>query len=81
MLLLCNFGCTKFLDKKPLDVISDAVVWEDPALVDAYLADLYARVDFIEIRGNTDEQTSFAMVASMGGEGRSYGTHHQSYIA
>ncbi|MGC4234957.1 MAG: RagB/SusD family nutrient uptake outer membrane protein [Niabella sp.] len=81
ILLAGNFGCTKFLDKEPLDIISDAVVWEDPALVDAYLADLYARVDFIEIRGNTDEQTSFAMVPSMGGEGRSHGTHHQSYAA
>lgn len=74
-------GCGSFLDKEPLDMISDAVVWEDPALVDAYLADLYFRTDFIEIRGNVSEQTSFAMVASMGGEGRSHGAHHQSYIA
>lgn len=81
VLFISNFGCKKFLDKRPLDVISDAVVWEDPALVDAYLAELYANVDFIEIRGNTSEQTSFALIASMGGEGRSHGTHHQSYIA
>jgi len=73
-------GCNEyFLDKEPLDIISDAVVWEDPALIDAYLADLYYRVDFIELRGNLGEQTSFAMIASMGGEGRSFGGHHLSY--
>lgn len=74
-------SCESFLDKEPLDIISDAVVWEDPALVNAYLADLYFRTDFIELRGNTTEQTSFAMIASMGGEGRSHGAHHQSYVA
>ena len=80
-LLFISQGCQNFLDKEPLDIISDAQVWEDEKLIDAYLADLYYRVDFIEIRGNYAEQTSFAMVASMGGEGRSFGTHHQSYIA
>ncbi len=81
LLPLFFFGCESFLDKEPLDIISDAVVWDDEKLINSYLADLYYRVDFIEIRGNTAEQTSFAMVASMGGEGRSFGTHHQSYIA
>lgn len=84
LILLVSFAtlsCDDFLDKEPLDVITDAVVWEDPALINAYLADLYDRVDFIEIRGNVAEQTSFAMIASMGGEGRSFGTHHQSYGA
>lgn len=74
-------GCDDVLDLEPLDMISDAVVWEDPNLIDAYLADLYYRTDFIEIRGNFAEQTSFAMIASMGGEGRSFGTHHPSYRA
>jgi hypothetical protein len=80
-ILLGLQGCDQLLDKKPLDIISDAVVWSDQRLIDAYLADLYYRTDFIEIRGNFSEQTSFAMIASMGGEGRSFGTHHQSYIA
>ena len=81
LFLLSSQGCQKFLDKKPLDIISDAVVWEDENLVNSYLADLYYRTDFIELRGNYGEQTSLAMIASMGGEGRSFGTHHQSYIA
>lgn len=80
-LLLGSLGCQEFLDKEPLDIISDAAVWNDESLINSYLADLYYRTDFIEIRGNFAEQTSFAMVASMGGEGRSFGTHHHSYIA
>ncbi|MDR1337298.1 MAG: RagB/SusD family nutrient uptake outer membrane protein [Tannerella sp.] len=30
------------LDKKPLDIISEEVVWDDPNLVDAYLANTYS---------------------------------------
>ncbi len=81
-ILIGLVGCQDyFLDKEPLDIISDAVVWDDPALIDAYLADLYYRVDFLGLAGNENEQTSHAMIASMGGEGRSFGGHHQSYIA
>ncbi|MFR8357966.1 MAG: RagB/SusD family nutrient uptake outer membrane protein [Parabacteroides sp.] len=29
------------LDKKPLDIISDDVVWNDPVMIDAYLAQQY----------------------------------------
>ncbi|MBL7969803.1 MAG: RagB/SusD family nutrient uptake outer membrane protein [Prolixibacteraceae bacterium] len=31
------------LDKEPLDLITDNVVWSDPALIDAYLTQLYAQ--------------------------------------
>mgnify|MGYP003664577653 CR=1 FL=1 len=78
---ITTFSCEDFLNKEPLDLITDPVVWQDPALISAYLADLYDRVDFIEIRGNNNEQTSHALIASMAGEGRSFGTHHQSYGA
>ena len=30
------------LDKKPLGIISDASVWNDPALIDAYMTQLWA---------------------------------------
>lgn len=33
-----------FLERKPLDAISDADVWNDPALVEAFVNDLYARI-------------------------------------
>lgn len=80
-LFLTCLGCMDFLDKEPLNIISDDIVWNDQALINSYLADLYYRTDFIEIRGDYAEQTSLAMVASMGGEGRSFGAHHGSYIA
>ncbi len=34
-------SCFDYLDKKPLDLISDEDVWKDEALVEAYLAELY----------------------------------------
>jgi hypothetical protein len=43
LVLLFAQGCEKqLLDKEPLDMISDAIVWDDPALCNAYLAQLYA---------------------------------------
>ena len=42
---------------------------------------MYKRVDFIEVRGNDFSQTSHGLIASMSGNGRSFGTHHGSYKA
>lgn len=81
LLSILLVGCDKVLDKEPLDLITDQVVWKDPALIDAFLADLYKRVDFIEVRGNDFSQTSHGLIASMSGNGRSFGTHHGSYKA
>ena len=81
LLSILILGCDKVLDKEPLDLITDQVVWKDPALIDAFLADLYKRVDFIEVRGNDFSQTSHGLIASMSGNGRSFGTHHGSYKA
>ncbi len=79
LLLLSGAGC-EVLDKQPLDVVSDAIVWNDATLVDTYMANLYFNTDFIEYRQDR-YCVSFAMIASMGGEGRSYGGHHQPYRA
>jgi hypothetical protein len=35
-------SCNDVLDKKPLDIISELVVWNDPNLADSYLAKQYA---------------------------------------
>ncbi|MEM7371715.1 MAG: RagB/SusD family nutrient uptake outer membrane protein [Bacteroidota bacterium] len=87
-LLLWVAGCESIvLDKQPLDIISDPVVWQDPALVDAFLADMYFDTDFLERRNNSTVNpqvalsTSMSMIASLGGEGRSYGGHHGPYQA
>lgn len=42
-LLVITASCD-ILDKKPLDMISDDVVWDDPTLVDAYLASQYSEM-------------------------------------
>ena len=44
VLLQLSVSCEKeILDKKPLDIISDAQVWNDPALIQAYVTNLYNR--------------------------------------
>jgi hypothetical protein len=80
ILLFSLAGCESVLDKYPLDTISDIIVWDDATLVDSYLANLYFETDFIEMRGDR-YCVSFAMIPSLGGEGRSYGGHHQPYRA
>lgn len=37
-------GCEDLLDKKPLDKISSADLWNSEGLIDGYMVDLYARV-------------------------------------
>jgi hypothetical protein len=44
LLLSCN---NDVLDKKPLDIISDVDLWNDPALIDAYLTQCYDEIGFI----------------------------------
>lgn len=40
--MCCFTSCLDdILDKKPLDIISDDVVWSDPVMIDAYLAQQY----------------------------------------
>lgn len=39
-------SCDDVLDKEPLDIISDAAVWSDPALIDSYLLECYAEMVF-----------------------------------
>lgn len=47
-LSLALFSCNKdVLDKKPLDIISDVDLWNDPALIDAYLTQCYEEIGFI----------------------------------
>lgn len=37
-------SCEDLLDKKPLDKISSADLWNSEGLIDGYMVDLYARV-------------------------------------
>ena len=41
-------ACAKnLLDKEPLDVVSDAVVWNDQVLIDAYLTNVYLQMPIL----------------------------------
>ncbi|MBT3382618.1 MAG: RagB/SusD family nutrient uptake outer membrane protein [Prolixibacteraceae bacterium] len=73
-------SCLDVLDKQPLDVISDAVVWSDPALADSYLNDIYYRADFM-YGGPGNNDVDLGMIASMGGESRNYGAWQRPYAA
>ena len=43
LVVLNTVSCTEdLLDKQPLDRYTDAVVWDDPALIDAFLLSQYA---------------------------------------
>jgi len=46
--LFCLFStaCEDPLDKGPINIISDNIVWNDETLVDLYMADLYNRSEF-----------------------------------
>ncbi len=44
-LILLGYSCSdNILDKEPLDIISDATVWNDAELIDQYLTECYAEV-------------------------------------
>jgi starch-binding outer membrane protein, SusD/RagB family len=47
LMLMFIFSCENILDKQPLDIISDNVVWSDPILIDAYLTQCYGETHFI----------------------------------
>lgn len=46
VLLFLAFSCEDPLDKTQLDLIGEDKVWIDPALVDAYMADIYSGAEF-----------------------------------
>ena len=79
ILFLHATSCEDILDKQPLDTISDNLVWNDRQLIESYVADLYFETDFMERRTVQQTGVSYAMIGSMGGEGRSFGGHHQPY--
>jgi starch-binding outer membrane protein, SusD/RagB family len=76
LLLMAGFnGCIDPLDKEPLNLISENVVFEDEALVEAYLLDLYDRVDFQ--RTGMMNDINMGLIASMGAESQTIGEWQQ----
>jgi hypothetical protein len=72
LVLLFAQGCEKqLLDKQPLSLISDAVVWDDPALTNAYLASLYsatplAGIFMTNLGGNYDDLNVYGQLVAAG---------------
>ncbi len=59
-------SCAKeVLDKQPLDIISDNVVWSDPSLVDAFLTECYAET-YVFHNVNADNDWSKLWYGSAG---------------
>lgn len=57
--LMSITSCTKdVLDKVPLDVISDNVVWNDQALIDAYLTQAYLQMYILDNETPNQDWTS-----------------------
>lgn len=58
--ILALSSCNKeVLNKQPLNIISDAVVWSDPALIDAYLDQCYSEMGFIGDMAYSGDPTWF----------------------
>lgn len=47
LILIIFSSCEKVLDKAPLDIISDEVVWNDPVLTNAYIVQVYSEMNFL----------------------------------
>lgn len=48
-LLFIMLTSCDILDKKPLDIISDDIVWDDPTLVDSYIASQYIEMSVLKL--------------------------------
>jgi len=54
-------SCEDVLNKEPINIISDAVVWTDQTLIDAYLTEIYGEMVFFvnDLYGNSMYTPSF----------------------
>jgi len=53
--LLSIASCDDLMDRKPLNIISEAVVYDDPVLAEAYVANVYSGLSFLNRDGGGDE--------------------------
>ncbi len=68
--LCMTFSCEDPFELTPTDIISDAFVFEDEGLADAFVSDLYNRVQFHMTSGGTNINMGF--INSWGGEHRNF---------
>ena len=70
ILLVFVFGCEQPFDLIPNTIISEELVFEDEALADAYLAEMYADARIIEEGGQSG--LNINMINAFGGESRNF---------
>lgn len=59
LIIILLSSCEKVLEKVPLDRISESAVWNDAALVDAYVVDVFSDMKFL-FNANHDDGTNWA---------------------
>jgi starch-binding outer membrane protein, SusD/RagB family len=60
------FSCEdEILNRVPLDIISSAVVWNDPVLTEAYIADVYNRLPFMHYGNRPNEYWDMPMLETL----------------
>lgn len=79
LLLLFSYACEDVLDKAPLDIISEDVVFEDPTLAQAYINNLYSELAFLNRDGSGFEGTD--PTSGLTDEGRQGRSWHPLYFA
>ena len=75
-ILLVFTGCTEDrwieLDKEPQDIISDAAVFKDEILTEAYLAQIYEQTRFFDGGQNLNAPSGWYLVEGMGAKLRTF---------
>mgnify|MGYP000412780396 CR=1 FL=1 len=79
ILVLFSYSCEDVLDKAPLDIISEDVVFEDPTLARAYINNLYSELSFLNRDGSGFEGTD--PTSGLSDEGRQGRSWHPLYFA
>ncbi|MBB3186198.1 RagB/SusD family nutrient uptake outer membrane protein [Microbacter margulisiae] len=57
LLIVVNSCVNDLLNKQPLNIISDDVLWNDQALVNAYITDIYSGLTFLEMTEGSDNRS------------------------
>ena len=64
LIIVTFYSCQDdILDREPLDIISSSSVWNDPILVESYIADVYRTLQFMHFGNltNTTTESSYNM--------------------
>lgn len=81
-LALALISCDDVLDKEPLDILSDNIVWTDPALIDAYIVQVYGELPmtgWLENVGEGREVNSYTQMSDEGTAGYPWTTPSKVY--